>query len=188
MHWSGLNREKRILQLFDRGDPSAMDRLYAEFAGYLTGVCYRYIPDDADMKDVLQESFIKIFTRIGTFTYRGEGSLQAWMTRIVINESLLWLRRKAASNTLRIDERRAPDLPEETEPEVERLDGEVLAGMIRRLPAGYRTVFNLYAVEGKSHREIARLLGIRPDTSASQFYRARQLLARMVREYQLKNR
>ena len=71
-----------------------MDELYGCYADYLTGVCYRYISNDEDLKDVLQESFIKIFTQISSFEYRGSGSLQAWMTRIVVNESLQLLRRQ----------------------------------------------------------------------------------------------
>lgn len=69
----GADKEKRLLRLFDRGDASAMDRLYAEYADYLAGICYRYVGNDDDMKDVLQEAFIKIFTRIGSFEYRGRG-------------------------------------------------------------------------------------------------------------------
>ena len=87
----GEDKERQIIQRLGRGDASAMDDLYALAADKLAGVCARYISAEADRKDILQESFIKIFTRIGSFDYRGHGSLMAWMTRIVVNESLLWL-------------------------------------------------------------------------------------------------
>ena len=136
------------------------------------------------MKDVLQESFIKIFTRISSFTYRGKGSLKAWMTRIVINESLQFLRHQQSSQIVRMDSYDLPDLPEE-EPELTGVSAEVLSEMIRRLPPGCREVFNLYAIEGKSHIEISQLLNIKADTSASQFHRARVILTRIIRKYQL---
>ena len=77
----GRNKEQDILNLFRRGDASAMDELYAEYASYLTAICVRYLSDDDDVKDVLQEAFIKIFTTIDAFDYRGSGSLKAWMGR-----------------------------------------------------------------------------------------------------------
>jgi RNA polymerase sigma-70 factor (ECF subfamily) len=97
MNIFGTDKEQHIIKLFRRGDASAMDMLYAEYADYLTAVCARYIPDDDELKDVLQESFIKIFSKIGEFNYRGNGSLRAWITRIVINESLLTIRKKKNS-------------------------------------------------------------------------------------------
>ena len=88
MNIFGSNKELQILKRFGRGDASAMDMLYADYADYLTGVCCRYIGNEDDRKDVLQEAFIKIFTSIGHFSYRGEGSLKAWVTRIAVNEAL----------------------------------------------------------------------------------------------------
>ncbi|MFA6726876.1 MAG: RNA polymerase sigma factor [Prevotella sp.] len=184
MYSEQIDKEQRIIRLFHQGNASAMDLLYAEYASYLTGVGFRYISDDDDLKDVLQESFIKIFTRISSFTYRGKGSLKAWMTRIVINESLQFLRHQQSSQIVRMDSYDLPDLPEE-EPELTGVSAEVLSEMIRRLPPGCREVFNLYAIEGKSHIEISQLLNIKPDTSASQFHRARVILTRMIRKYQL---
>ncbi len=181
----GADKEKQLLGLFDRGDASAMDRLYAEYADYLAGVCYRYVGNDDDMKDVLQEAFIKIFTRIGSFEYRGRGSLKAWMTRIVVNESLTFLRRNAAAVETPINGD-TPDTADDT-PATEGIDAATLMGMVARLPEGYRVVFNLFAIEGMSHKEIADELGITPSTSASQFFKAKRMLARMINEYRRKN-
>jgi len=179
------NKEQQILELFHRGDASAMDELYACYADYLTAVCYRYIPDDDKLKDVLQESFIKIFTKVSGFEYRGAGSLKAWLTRIVVNEALNALRREGAAHEQKLATN-LPDLPDE-EPDVGELNEETLLGMIGRLPQGCRTVFNLFVMEDKSHKEIAACLGIKPDTSASQLHKAKALLARMINEYRRKN-
>lgn len=175
------DKEQRIIKLFDRGDSTAMDVLYAEYAGYLSGICYRYIGNDDDMKDVLQEAFIKIFTQIQSFRYRGKGSLKAWMTRIVVNESLMFLRKQSRTEeTLIADE--PPDIADEP-PDTEGLDVAAIMDMIARLPTGYRIVFNLFAIDGLSHKQIAARLDITPSTSASQFHKARNMLAKMIRKY-----
>mgnify|MGYP000346632428 FL=1 len=183
MYIFGTDKEKHIIKLFRRGDASAMDCLYSEYADYLTAVCARYISDDDELKDVLQESFIKIFSKIGEFNYRGNGSLRAWITRIVINESLLTIRKKKNSPIINI-ENEPPDIQDD-EPELGNIGEEVLTNMIRQLPDGYRTVFNLFVIEGKSHKEIAKILNIKADSSASQFHKAKKQLAKMIKNYRL---
>lgn len=178
------DREKQLLSLFQKGERNAPDKLYLEYADYLTGVCARYISDEDNLKDVLQESFIKIFTKIGQFEYRGKGSLKAWLTQIVINESLIQLRSEKVRNIPLYDSDLA-DFPDE-EPDVEGLDTNILYSFIQKLPPGYRTVFNLFVIEEKSHQEIAEILHIQPSTSASQFLRAKKMLAKMIRIYKFK--
>jgi len=156
-----------------------MRLFYERYAGLLTAVCSRYVPDAADVKDILQDSFVKIFRNAGRFEYRGEGSLKAWASKIVVNASLKAL---AASSRLKF----VDDLPDVAEddgdlPALPDIPPQVLQSMIRELPDGYRTVFNLYVFEKKSHREIAGLLGIKEDSSASQFFRARALLAKNIK-------
>ena len=175
--------EGQIISKFRRGDASAMDMLYAEYGGYLAGICHRYISDDEKMKDVLQESLIKIFTQIGQFHYFGKGSLKAWISRVTINEALSQLR-KDKSAALIIQEERLPDLPDE-DPDVSGLSADTLTQLLGKLPPGYRTVINLFAIEGRSHKEIGEMLGIKPSTSASQFHRAKILLARIIKEYKI---
>ena len=184
MNIFGTDKEQHIIKLFRRGDASAMDMLYAEYADYLTAVCARYIPDDDELKDVLQESFIKIFSKIGEFNYRGNGSLRAWITRITINESLQSIRKKKNSPIVNI-EKEPPDIQDD-EPEIDNISEEVLTNMIRQLPDGYRTVFNLFVIEGKSHKEIAEILNIKADSSASQFHKAKKQLAKMIKNYRFK--
>ena len=134
------DRERTILRLFKNNTPQAMSILYDEYAGWLTAVCSRYVVNEEDRKDVLQESFIKIFTRINAFEYRGKGSLKAWMSRIAVNESLMMLRRSATNPADTTDN--LPDIPDE-EPDTDNLSAEEIAEMIKKLPQGYRVVFNL---------------------------------------------
>jgi RNA polymerase sigma-70 factor (ECF subfamily) len=166
---------RRILQQ----DKTAMKMLYDRYAGYLTAVCARYIPDDDEVKDLLQEAFIKIFQSMDRFSWRGEGSLKAWMTRIVVNDSLKALRKK---KPLRLPETLSEELADE-EPPFDAVPLKVIQEMIRRLPEGYRTVFNLFVFEDKSHKEIASLLGIKENSSASQLWHAKALLARWIKDY-----
>ncbi len=173
--------EALIISKFNRGDASAMDLLYSEFGDYLAGICHRYIPDDDEMKDVLQESLIKIYTQIGQFQYRGKGSLKAWISKVTVNEALNQLR-KDKNSALITREELLPDLPDES-PDVSGLSPDTIAMLLGKLPPGYRTVINLFAIEGKSHKEIAEMLGIKPDTSASQYHRARNMLAKLIKNY-----
>ena len=183
-----FNNERELTDLLRRGDASAMGEVYARYANYLTAVCARYIIDDEDIRDVLQESFIKIFTKVSTYHYEGEGSLKAWVTQVTVNEALQYLRNQKRKGMVVFDDERIEDnvdLPDEAPP-IEDVPTEVLLEMIRKLPPGYRTVFNLYAVEGKRHKEIAELLGIQEQTSASQLSRARKLLAMWIKDYRTK--
>ena len=171
--------ERELLRLVRSGDPTGTRALYERYVGYLTAVCSRYVPDRAAVKDILQDAFISIFTRIADFEYRGEGSLRAWMTRIVVNGALKSLRGSGRlSYVEELPDREQEDL--ETLPQV---PPAILADMIKALPDGYRTVFNLFVFEKKSHKEIAELLGIKENSSASQFFRARALLARQIKDY-----
>ena len=159
-----------------------MKALYDRYAGFLTAVCSRYIENKEDVKDLMQDSFIRIFSSIGSFEYRGKGSLKAWMSRIVINNTLKYIRDNIQKGMISIDED-IPDVPDEEIPEISEIPPSLIQEMIRRLPEGYRTVFNLFVFEGKSHKEIAMLLGIKENSSASQLHRAKALLAGWIREY-----
>ena len=206
--------EVELIRKARRQDTAAIKALYDAYVQYLVAVCKSYIASDDDVKDVLQESFLKIFSSLDKFEWRGEGSLKSWMRRIVVNEALMFLRRNAKLATESLDKEFAPggfgdvsgsgvaggsgtssgfgtsfDVAEETadgEPDVAGVPMQVLLGMIRGLPEGYRTVFNLYVFEEKSHKEIAEILGIVENTSYSQFSRAKSLLARKIKEYKKK--
>ena len=181
--------ERKIVDCARKGDQVAMRRIYDCYSRYLAATCSRYLPDSRDLRDVLQDSFIKIFTSLDRFDYRGEGSLKAWMRQISVNEALKLIRSRKKTETVEYKW----DLPdkdeeEEEEPDVGNIPQPVVQEMIKALPDGYRTVFNLYVFEEKSHREIAELLGITESTSASQLHRARAILAKEIVEYEKNNR
>lgn len=170
-----------LIRLVDQGDEQARYLLYKQYSRYLSAICSRYISNDEDLKDVMQEAYLKIFHSIGSFRYQGEGSLKAWMGKIVLNESLIWLKksRHLTFSDLGEEAMNLPDAP----PDTEVIPTDEIYRMIRALPDGYRTVFNLYVIEEKSHREIAALLGIKESTSASQLHRAKAMLAAMITQY-----
>lgn len=174
--------EQQLFERLKNGDPSAQKTLYTKYVGSLAAVCSRYVADADDVKDVLQDAFVKVFTQFGSFRYRGEGSLKAWLVRIVINTSLTFLKTAGRLNVVREDEVRIADAADE-EPDADGVPPDVLQGMIRQLPDGYRTVLNLYVFENKSHKEIAAILNIKPTSSASQLFHAKAMMAKMIKEY-----
>ena len=154
----------------------ARKELYEQYAGRMLGICLRYTGNRDIAQYLLHDSFIKIFDSFDKFTWRGEGSLRAWMERVVVNTALQYLRRNdVISQAASLEE-----LPEEYEEpdasDVEAIPQKVLMRFIEELPAGYRTVFNLYTFEDKSHKEIAQMLGINEKSSASQLFRAKTVL------------
>ena len=175
------NNELRLLNLVKQGDAMAMRTVYTTYIRYLTAVCSRYIVNDEDVRDVLQDSFLSIFSGIASFEYRGTGSLKGWITKITVNAALKFLKKNNRFEFVEISEHEH-DVPDE-DTDVDTLPSSVLFDLIRELPDGYRTIFNLYVIENKSHREIARLLNIKESTSASQLHRAKNLLAAKIRQY-----
>lgn len=173
--------ESQIMKLVAASDRNAPRLLYDAYAGYLSGVCARYLSDGDDLKDVVQEAFINIFGSLQKFSWTGPGSLRAWVTRIAVNQALKYLRDSHASLFVPIYE-----WPEEIPDDPKSLGSvpqQVILSMIRELPPGYRAVFNLYVFEEKSHKEIARILGIKENSSASQFHRAKAILADKINNY-----
>lgn len=174
--------EQRIMSSVKGGDRDASELVYTTYIRYLTAVCSRYILNPEDVKDILQESFIRIFSSIGSFSYRGPGSLKGWLTKIVVNEALKFL-----SQTKRIDFTELSDaecdIADSDGPTIDDVPSSVIFQLIRELPDGYRTIFNLYVIEGKSHREIASMLDIKESTSASQLHRAKSLLASKINNF-----
>lgn len=158
-----------------------MRAVYSSYVRYLSAVCARYIPNYEDVKDVLQESFLRIFDGIGSFEYRGKGSLKGWLTKITVNEALKFIRRNDKIEFVNISSHQ--DIQPEEEPDIDSVPSSVIFRLIRELPDGYRTIFNLYVIENRSHKEIAALLGIKESTSASQLHRAKSLLATKIRQY-----
>lgn len=178
-----MKPEERLVCDIKNGDRAAMRRLYDLYSGYIMAIVMRYVPDKDDVPDVVQEAFIKIFTSIVQYEYRGEGTLKMWLSRVTANEALGFLRRKG--NITFTDN--IPDEPIDDEPDISQISDEALTEMIASLPEGYRVVLNLYVFGQMSHKEIADELGITPSTSASQFYHAKKMLADKIKEYNKRN-
>jgi RNA polymerase sigma-70 factor (ECF subfamily) len=179
------NEEQRLVKRLQEGDKTAAREFYTRYGGSLAGVCVRYISDEEDVKDVIQNALVHIFSHITDFKYRGNGSLEAWVVKIAVNESLKFLRTKVQYELLQPDYDVIDD--SEDDPSVRDIPPDIIRQMLNRLPTGYRTVLNLYVFEGKSHQEIASLLGIKKDSSASQLLRAKSMLAQMIRKYNNNN-
>ncbi|WKV12147.1 sigma-70 family RNA polymerase sigma factor [Marivirga harenae] len=157
---------------------SAQRALFDKYSGRMLGLCRRYVKDVLEAEGVMITAFTKIFERIEQYT--GEGNFEGWMKRIMVNESLQYLR-KHKNMQLNMDIEEAHHLPNYDAME-DHLQTEDLMQMIGELPVGYRTVFNLYAIEGYSHKEIAEQLSINENTSKSQLSRARVYLQKRLAE------
>ena len=183
--------ERRLVRDIIKGNRVAMQELYNLTVRNMTAVCSRYVIDQNDVNDVLQESYLKVFSGIGAFTPHDDGSLVAWVRRIVVNESLQLLRRKKMLNQLVSlddveDEPEDFTITDQVTDYVSSIDIGNLMELIQQLPDGYRTIFNLYAIEKLPHSKIASMLGISEGTSASQFHRARKQLAQLILDHQNK--
>lgn len=174
-----------IAQQLRNGDPGAMRDFYNLYGTYLTAVCARYIDNDEDVADVFHDALIKIFSNIGKFEYRGEGTLKSWAARVMVNAAVDFLKHKRRITM--VDADCLAETEAEEAPDTGSIPPEAIHAMVRRLPDGYRAVFNLYVVENKSHKEIAEILGIKADSSASQLHRAKALLAKEIKRYKNNN-
>ena len=170
----------QLVERIRNKDQRAMGQLYQMYVEELSSVCYRYVPAESDAKDILQDCFIKIFTSLSTIDYQDELSFVGWMKKVVVNEAIHFLkeRKKLSFTTRDVNHLQLSD----EEPEVEHITADELHQLICELPDGYRTVINLFVFEGCSHKEIATMLGIKEGKSASQFYHAKQLLAKAIKE------
>ena len=165
--------EHKLVKDCLRGKAEAQRRLYNLFAETMLGVCYRYTKSVADAEDILQDGFVKVFNNL--HQYKFEGELGAWIRRIMVNTSLNYLKKnKYYHGELSFENESLHPVTTEN-PEL-KMTGKELAELIRQLPLGYQTIFNLHAVEGYSHVEIGKMLGIHEGTSRSQYARARSLL------------
>lgn len=164
--------ETQLIAALKRGESRAHEVVYERFSGKMLAVCTRYCANRDDAEEVMIDGFMRVFEKIEQF--REDGSFEGWIRRIMVTESLMFLRRnKQWRQEVSIEE-------VTTEPDYVWADTAVnehdLLRMVNQLPDGYRTVFNLYAIEGYSHAEIAEMLGISEGTSKSQLSRARLLL------------
>ena len=160
-----------------RNNAAAQEALYHRFSPRMLGVCYRFAKNREDAEDMLQEGFIKIFTQI--HQYRNEGALEGWIRRIIVHTSINILKKnKKFSESVDIIHANSIYVKEDMIPSI--MQAKQVVECIRMLPLGYRTVLNLYAIEGFSHREIANILDIEESTSRSQYTRAKAMLEEIL--------
>ncbi|HAD12085.1 MAG TPA: RNA polymerase subunit sigma-24 [Saprospirales bacterium] len=163
-----------------RGSAQCQRDLYERFAGKMYAVCLRYARTREDAADILQEGFVKVFTKLDQFQF--QGSFEGWIRRVMVNTALRAYQ-KQRYDFEQTGYERMPDMP--VDPDAVALLSEAeLMGLVRRLPDGYRSVFNLVAIEGYSHAEAADMLGIQESTSRSQLTKARRYLEEEVSKIQ----
>lgn len=160
-----------------RGSAAAQKCLFDQLADKLLQVCRRYVKNPEDAEELLLDGFCKFFTKLSAFNYQSEAALYMWLKRIMINECLMFLRKRNVFNM--VTEAAADEIYLQEEA-LNNLSANEIFNLIILLPVGYRTVFNLYEVEGYDHKEIAAMLGIAEGTSKSQLSKAKYLLQKML--------
>ena len=170
--------EDKLIKNCRKNDGKAQEEVYNKYASKMLGACLRYIKDADEAESVMIGGFVKVFNKIDQF--KNQGSFEGWIRRIMVNESLTFIR-KNKSMYLEVDIESADKEPD-YDSLGDKLEADDLLLMIQNLPTGYRTVFNLYAIEGYSHKEIAEKLNISENTSKSQLSRARSLLQKQLLE------
>ena len=160
-----------------QGNTAAQQQLFNQLAGKMLLLCRRYVKNQEDAEEILQDGFYKFFKHLPGLHYLGEAALLAWLKKIMINECLMLLRKKNVFRMVATTEAEDISLQEEA---LNRLSAAEIIHLVMQLPLGYRTVFNLYEIEGMSHIEIAGLLGIAEGTSKSQLSKAKSLLQKML--------
>ncbi|SMD46216.1 RNA polymerase sigma-70 factor, ECF subfamily [Aquiflexum balticum DSM 16537] len=176
--------ESDIIKGCLKGERKAQQQLYEAYSKKFLAICMRYVKDRDHAEDVMIEGFMKIFEKLPQ--YEAKGSFEGWMKRIIVTQSLLTLRNNKNLN-MEINTENHLETAESAY-ELNHLEAADLMELIKELPVGYRTVFNLYAIEGYSHSEIGDLLGITESTSKSQLNRARNVLKEKIADQQIKER
>ena len=173
------NLDLKLIESCIKGDRSAQKVIYDRLAPRMFPVCIRYVGDRELAQDILQDGFVTLFTRLDT--YKGEGSFEGWARKIFVTTALMELRKKDAlkmSEDLEV----VRGMKTETTTQLQNIGYKDLMSVITQLPPGFRTVFNMYAIEGYSHKEIGEILGISETTSRTQLSRARIWLQNKIKE------
>ena len=165
-----FSNEYDLAKAVQRQDPKAQTRLYEKFSSKMLAVCTRYVGDKMEAEDVMIDGFMRVFDKIDQFTF--QGSFEGWIRKIMVNEALMYVRSK---KMIIVDLEYATEETSDSSFSTD-LEAADLMKLIEELPVGYRTVFNLYAIEGYNHLEIGEMLGISEGTSKSQLSRARAML------------
>ena len=173
-----------LAKLCARGDEKARQQLYTKYATYLYALCIRYVSDKELARDLMHDAMIKIFDTVGK--YRPTGSLKSWCARVTVNMVIDHMRRSKHMETVPLEPTQEK-IPEPQNEEVAKVPKAELMRMVGELPETKRVIFNLFCIEGYSHKDIAEMLDIKEKTSSSLLFKARAQLAENVREYIRRN-
>lgn len=174
-----------LARLCARGDDKARKEMYTRYAGSLYAICIRYVGDRELARDLMHDSMIRIYDTIGK--YRPTGSLKAWMSRVTVNIVIDHMRKERKFLIVPL-EGEQEKIPEPSAEEMRTVPKEELIRMISALPEAKRVIFNLFCVEGYSHKDISKMLGIKEKTSSSLLFKAREQLAGNIKDYLRNNR
>jgi RNA polymerase sigma factor (sigma-70 family) len=178
-----LNNDAKLIKQCAKGNRKAQRELYETYQVVMHKVCLGYASDREMAKDMLQEGFIRVFNNIGSF--KNNGSFEGWMRRVFVNSCLNYIRSNKLGQLVYLekDENLEPFLSNDENDALAKLDVNDFEVIISKLPLGYRTVLNLYFVEGYTHGEIAKSLGVTTGTSKSQLAKAKRKLRNNIDEY-----
>ena len=171
--------EISLIKACSNGDNNAFKKIYDTHSGTMYSICLRYMNNQDEANDALQEGFIKVFKNIGKFKF--SGSFEGWMKRIFVNSSIELIRKRRYHSD--VNDLNTNELPLTDSINVGTIDAEKMMELVQKLPEGYRTVFNMFVVDGYSHREISEHLGINENTSKSQLFKARKQLQSWLKDW-----
>jgi len=171
--------EISLIKACSNGDHNAFKKIYDIHSGTMYSICLRYMTNEDEAKDALQEGFIKVFNSIGKFQFTG--SFEGWMKRIFVNTSIEQIRKRKLH--FDVSELNTNELPLTSRIETGKLDAEKMMRLVQQLPLGYRTVFNMFVIDGYSHKEISDYLNINENTSKSQLFKARKQLQIWLKDW-----
>lgn len=170
--------QEELIKRCIKGEEKARSQLYELYSPKLWGVCLRYAKNQMSAEDIMQEGFIRILRYLKSF--RGKGSFEGWMRRIMVNTAINYYKKNLKTKSQEFDEAFGVSSP--LADAVSNISSEELLKLVKELPDGYRTVFNMYIVDGYTHKEIANQLSISENTSKSQLSRARKLLQEKIKK------
>ena len=179
MSTSESHDEISLIKACSNGDSKAFRKIYEIHSGTMYSICLRYMNNEDEAKDALQEGFIKVFKNISKFKFTG--SFEGWMKRIFVNSSIELIRKRKMH--LDVSELNSNELPLTAKIETGSMDAEKMMTLVQQLPEGYRTVFNMFIVDGYSHKEISDYLDISQSTSKTQLFKARKQLREWLKDW-----
>ena len=169
-------------KIFKLNSKRSKEEIYYKYADYMMLLCLRYLENKEDAEEVMHNGFLKVFKNLTKFKELHKNSFRAWLKKIMINECLMHIRKKNGFNVISLDDINVSSGSEEI---IKNQDSEHLLKLLSELPVGYKTVFNMYVIEGYKHNEIAKMLDISESTSRTQLLKARRQLQQKIKEENL---